>query len=161
MSYYWICCRSQYGQEFKKNDRLQGIGYETYLPIRKTETRTRRKVRTETSPFYPPYLFIRVIEGLTDIHPIKKEVKIVTLAGVPAKASDELINYIRSKEREGLHVVKFEYEQGDNIRLESGYFKDYEGKIIRISRGDKAIIKELTTGKEFEINLKDAKPIDA
>jgi len=159
---YWICCRTRYGDEFKKRDRLESLGFETYLPIRKTDIRTRRKCRTEISPLYPPYLFVRVTEGVegTDIHPIKREAQIVIINGLPARVSEALISLIRHRESEAKQL-KSEYDIGDQIILNSGILKDYKGEIIKLSRTDRAIIREITTGKEFEVRLSDVRPITA
>jgi len=157
---YWICCRTRYGDEFKKRDRLESLGFETYLPIRKTDIRTRRKCRTEISPLYPPYLFVRMIEGITDIHPVKRETQVVIFNGEAAKLTEALMRLIRHSESEAKQL-KSEYDIGDQIILNNGILKDYKGEIIKLSRTDRAIIREITTGKEFEVRLSDVRPISA
>lgn len=158
---YWICYRSQYGREFRVRDWLLSEHYEVYLPLKRTDIRTRRKCRTEVSPLYPPYGFIRVVEGDVDIHPIKKQAKIVNIDGCPAKVTDYLINAIRRKEVNGIHIEKFEYEKGDKVRMDSGVWSGFEGEIVRLSKSEKAIIRILTSGKDVEVYLSDAQPIDA
>jgi transcription antitermination factor NusG len=155
---YWICCRTRYGDEFKKRDRLESIGFETYLPVRKTDIRTKRKCRTEVSPLYPPYLFVRVIEGITDIHPVKREAQIITFNGKPAEVKEYVMSIIRHSEKKA-EQLKSEYSAGDLITLNSGILKDYKGIIMQLSRTDRAIIREITTGKEFEIKLQDVRPV--
>jgi len=154
---YWICCRTRYGDEFKKRDRLESLGFETYLPIRKTDFRTKRKCRTEVSPLYPPYLFVRVIEGITDIHPVKREAQIITFNGKTAEVKEYVMSIIRHSEKKA-EQLKSEYSAGDLITLNSGILKDYKGIIMQLSRTDRAIIMEITTGKQFEVKLTDIRP---
>lgn len=157
---YWICVRAKVGSEFKKRDRLNALNYTTYLPVKKTDIRTKRKQRTELSALFPPYFFVKIIEGLTDLRPIKREAQIVHISGMPAEASDTLIDIIRAKEQDGIHATKHAYEEGDQVRMETGYFAGYEGAIRKLNKRDKAIISILATGKEVEINLKDAQPLE-
>lgn len=159
---YWICVKTRHGEEFKRNQRLQEVGYATYLPIRKTDIRTKRKNRTEISPFFPAYFFVKMDEGLdgTDIHPVKKEAMPVMFGGKIAKIRQIVIDDIVADEQGGIHLTKYQYEKGDPVEVKSGILKDYRAEIVRLTKQEKAIIRELTSGKEFEAKLTDVEPIE-
>lgn len=158
---YWICFRTDHGKEFKARELLQKEHMlQVYVPEKVTDIRTKRKCRTERSPLFPSYGFFWFIEGEIDIHPIKKNVRVINYSGEPAKIRDEVIMGIRNKEKNGIRMTKSEYEKGDKIRLGSGIFAGYEGEIQKLTKSEKAVIRILNGGKDVEVYLDDIKPID-
>jgi len=159
MNEYWVCLQTVVGRELQSEQDLISLGYEVYLPRKLTDLRTRRKTRVIVEALYPSYMFLKVQDGIngTDLHPVKRVARIIQFGQDIAKASDALIEALKSLEDGGVHQSKHEYAEGDRVRFKSGALRHYEAVIQKVTNSERAILETLT-GTRIEAPLIDLEP---
>ena len=100
---FWAATRVQPRRERVAQFFLEQAGFEVYLPkIR--ERRIRKGKRVETLlPLFPSYMFLRIELQWREARRCPRVIKVVASAesGAPIPVPDEIVDVIRSRERDG------------------------------------------------------------
>ncbi|HDY88607.1 MAG TPA: hypothetical protein ENH82_10935 [bacterium] len=172
-SWYALQCRFQ--QELKTKDALTARGYEVYLPLTLTDKRritTYATFKNLTEPLFNGYLFIQMSEGLDDFRPITEVQGVTNVVKMseredgylyPTVIPDEIIEALKAHEDgQGIHSChKVDYEQGDEIRVVRGAFKDLPGEIYSNDKDMRVVvlIELFNAIKKVEIEHRDIEPV--
>ena len=134
--------------QFKPNSdaiavrNLERQNISVFLP--KTEQTQRRgdKFITTVKPLFPGYLFAQVNAGGTAWRTINSTYgvsRIVSTAGKPTRVPAGLVEAIKERCTEGDIVeTDVKFSEGDEVKLASGPFADWVGKIVEMTADQRA-----------------------
>src|SRR5262249_1930337 len=100
---YWACAQVEPRRDRLASYCLTLAGYEIYQPLLREQIRSRsgRKI-VRTPPLFPGYLFLWVVSGWWNARWSPGVVRLIMDGLQPAVVRDDVINEIRSRERNGL-----------------------------------------------------------
>src|SRR6516162_1706633 len=121
---YWCAAQTVARHEAAAQHFLDLAKYETYLPrLRVPRVRRGRKIETRP-PLFPSYLFIRVVNGWWSARWSPPVCRLITNGDVePAHVSDQIIDALRQRERNGAIDLPGREEPlklGDKVRILTG-----------------------------------------
>ena len=139
-------------------------GYKTYLPLTLKDKRKGAQPKNIVEPLFPRYLFVELIEGHDEFHPVTKipgVVSIVKFGGQPAPVPASVIRELQAREDEqGIHETQNDYQEGDAVRIKSGLFAGIEG-IVKARNGEGRVLAlmEIMGEQQVSLNRRDIEPI--
>lgn len=121
---------------------LQKQGYKTFMPMRETEVRHARKVKTVTRPLFPGYIFVSFDPKFTQWRAINSTYGVTSLImgriDAPQCAPSDLMQSLLLRCGEGDNILPPEsLEPGDLIRVLNGPFKDVLSKVECLSENSR------------------------
>lgn len=144
---------------------LKSQGYEIYYPLKLVDKRKNRKTDSNTEPFFPCYMFIRMSEGQDDWYPVKHTPGVVHIVKLtereikgeiylyPTQLDDSIVENLREIEDKcGIHATKHDYYVGDNVWIKSGVFGDYKA-LIQATGDDRVTVLLDFLGKKQPIKM--------
>lgn len=141
----WYLVYTKPRQERVARANLGRQGYETYLPLMRKVLRRRGRRTSAIIPMFPRYLFIHLDQGTDNWGPIRSTrgvVSIVRFGHEPARAPDELVGYLHTREDEqGIQLLPLEdIQPGAKVRIADGAFAGYEGIYLARSSRKRIIV---------------------
>lgn len=141
----WYLVYTKPRQERTARTNLDRQGYETYLPLMRKSLRRRGRRATSVVPMFPRYLFIHLDQSTDNWGPIRSTlgvVSIVRFGREPARAPDELVNYLHTcEDEEGVQVIPPEdIRPGTKVRIADGAFTGYEGVYLARSSRERVVV---------------------
>ncbi len=137
-SKFWIAALVQMNCEKRAEDKLNKLGFETYLPIQKEERQWSDRKKIIDRIVIPMVVFVRVapkedviIRNCSFIH------KLLTLPGAKEISSPipdeqiEKLRYLLAKAEAEVTVVS-ELKVGDVVKITRGALKGFEGQLCMI-----------------------------
>lgn len=131
---------------------------EVLLPIERVqESRNGRKYTSERR-MYPGYVFIQMEMNESTWHLVNSTPRVIEFLGnnTPVELSDEEVAAIQSLVENGSEKPKpkIEFEVGEEIRVKSGPFKDFNGRIETVDY-DKSRLQVFVAifGRETSVDL--------
>lgn len=131
---------------------LVGLGLSHYVPCETVERRLGRKMQAVRRPVWPGYIFIHCapsqfravldVEGVYDfVRADRTPVVLAANALVPVLLAEMFgeLDYTRKP-------AEWRPERGDRVRVKSGKWKGYLGRVLSLSK-NKAIMELETWGK--------------
>lgn len=112
-------------------ENLENQGYKCYLPMMNEEKVIQKQVKTIKTPLFPRYLFVKLGKDFfaKSWGPVRstRGVSCLVKFGIePAKINDQLIEILKTKERQYSSNVKSLFERGQTLKILNGPFKDFE-----------------------------------
>jgi transcriptional antiterminator RfaH len=155
-SWYLVYTKPQ--QETKAKVNLERQGYETYLPLFKQFKRRQGRRLSVVVPLFPRYLFLHLDRHTDNWAPIRSTLGVVSTVKYghePARAPDELIDYLRSRETaEGMQrVIPDEIQAGRRVRVIEGGLMGFEGVFLARSSEERVVVLLEIMGKVARTTL--------
>ena len=138
----WYVIHSKPRQETIALDNLERQGYECYLPMARIEKIRRHKAIVIDEPMFPRYLFIRlghslVGQGWAPIRSTLGVAQLVHFGGEPARMTDELVDFLRTREQS--LVTRTLFSPGEPVTITEGPFVGIQA-IYQIAGGQQRSI---------------------
>jgi transcriptional antiterminator RfaH len=139
--YNWFVIQAKPGQLLKAQIELEQQGFETYLPLLKTEQiKKGKRVETET-PLFPGYLFIYLSKEESNWRPIRSTrgvAKLISFGNEPAIVPTAAINAIRAQLRHTDSEQQF--TKDDRVSISEGPFKDLQAVFVEYDGEQRAFV---------------------
>lgn len=129
----WYLLYTKPRQEQIAKENLERQSYECFLPLINVQKIRAGKCIEETESLFPRYMFIRLIEGLSNFGPIRSTKGVsglVKFSGVPARVPTQLVE--RLQQGPLLHEELF--QPGDQIKVVAGPFMGFEAECIKLQK---------------------------
>lgn len=154
----WYLVYTKPRQERVARTNLDRQGYEIYLPLMRQSLRRRGRRTTSVVPMFPRYLFIHLDQSTDNWGPIRSTlgvVSVVRFGHEPARAPDELVAYLHTREDEqGIQVLPpDEIRPGAKVRIAEGAFAGYEGVYLARGSRERVIVLLELCGKQARTAL--------
>ncbi len=126
--------------EKKINDRLNELGVECYVPLKKEKRKWSDRIKLVVTPLINGYVFVNVTEKNRDeVFKSAGVLNYVRYNGGDAVIREEEINALKSIEEKGYYVEgQFggDFEKGDLVKIKYGPFKGFTGTVKENSKED-------------------------
>jgi len=153
----WFVVQTQAGKERLAAAHLGRQGFETLFPQLWRSVRRSRKSVNVLKPMFPGYVFVNVDMERMRWRAINSTVgvsKLVRFGEKPAALPLELIQTLSSNIGEdGAVVFDYDLKQGDHIRVMSGAFSDWLGRIIEMTDTDRVKVLFGMMTRQVEVTL--------
>jgi len=169
--WYALQCRKDRDTECALSSR----GYDVYMPLAFTDRRRltiHATVEHHTEPLFPGYLFFQMSEGVDDFHPVSECPGVTRIVKMtvrddglkyPTVIPSEIIDILKDHEDEqGIRLYhKTDYEQGDEVRVTSGPFKDCMAEVSTLTKNQriKVLIGIMNSIREIEVDYMSITPV--
>ena len=134
----WFALYTKPHKEYAVKDHLADRKVEVYLP--EIRTKTQRRDRRGTKPFFPHYLFARLDldDGIMAKVPWTPGLRcIVTFGGAPAPVPDEIVAHIRRKLATMAEAGPEEpFKKGEVVRIPRGPLEGLDAVFDRTLSAD-------------------------
>jgi len=152
----WFALYTKSRNEKKVNERLTQLGYETYLPLKKTLRQWSDRKKIVDMPVINSYIFVKTIqENLYDLIKVEGVTRYISFSGRPVVVRDKEIEILKEflESNSEIDVVDGMPIPGKIIKFTKGIFKDYEGRILKINRKNQIAIEIESIGKSIIVNF--------
>ena len=150
----WYVAYTAARAEKRIADRLLAAGIEHYLPLRREYRLWSDRRKLVHCPVFPSYIFVRVNpqEYYTAIN-VSGMVRYIHFGGNPAVIGDQTMEAIRKMAESGPDVRIHDQipEEGEIYRIQEGWLKGIEGKLIRIQGGRCFVLEVEEWGKYLSV----------
>jgi len=139
--YNWYVIQSKPGQLLKAQAELEQQGFETYLPLIKTEQIKKGKRLEVETPLFPGYLFIYLSKDESNWRPIRSTrgvAKLISFGNEPAVVPTAIINTIRAELRHTESERQF--SKDDRVSIAEGPFKDLQAVFVEYDGEQRAFV---------------------
>lgn len=151
----WYALYTKSKSEKKVNQRLLDLGFETYLPLRKQLKQWSDRKKLVESPLINSYIFVRTLQSkLFDIVKVEGVSRYISFSGRPVVVRDVEIDVMKEflSSNSEIEVIDGIVQIGKLVKIKKGVFKDYEGKILKLS-GNRIAIEIESIGKSIIVNF--------
>ena len=153
----WWVVQTKPKAELKAIKNLENQGLTTYCPLFKKENISSHRIKINTYPLFPRYIFIKGdCSAQKNMHLIRSTIgvkELLKIGEVPAKISCQLINELRQMEAVKLNEIKSHFKPGENVRINAGIYKDVEA-IYEMDEGvNRAIVLLSMINKETSLRI--------
>ena len=153
---YWYVLRTRSRFEKKCESLLQRDEYEVFLPLQKRMRVWSDRKKIIETPLFPGYIFIKI--DVNQRYKILQYVgisKFVRFDGKDAIIAENEINAIKKliQKEEPIEVVDIELYIGEDIKIVSGPFKGFFGKLIKLKNKEKILVEIISMGKVLLLEI--------
>lgn len=152
-NWYVLTTRSRH--EKKSEQFLKNRGFEVFLPVQKVMRKWSDRKKMVEVPLFSGYLFIRYEESKRfDVLNTPGIVRFLRYNNNDATISDSQVEAIKMALNEipdEINVIDQHFSEGEEIRIKSGPFKGFYGKIIQYNNNRKIMISIDSIGKSILI----------
>jgi transcriptional antiterminator RfaH len=137
----WFVIQAKPGQLFKAQAELEQQGFETYLPLMKTEEVKKGKRVEVESPLFPGYLFIFLSKEESNWRPIRSTrgvAKLISFGNEPAIVPMDVVNAIRTQLRN--IDAEQQFSKDDKVSISDGPFKDLQAVFVEYDGEKRAFV---------------------
>lgn len=157
VSYPWWLIQTKTRAEFTAIKHLKNQGLTTYCPLFKKELIQSHKLRVNTYPLFPGYIFVEANQAAQqNIHAIRSTFgvnRILKIGEVPTKISSELIYEIREMEAEKFNETQSYFKVGDHVTIKEGIYEDLEA-VYQMDDGlERAVVLLSIINKKTPLNI--------
>ena len=154
----WYLIQTKPRMEKHAEENLNRQGYETYLPMVKSQRRRNNRYIKVMEAFFPRYLFIHLSTKTDNWAPIRSTLGVshlIQFGGIPAIAPGSLIELLKANEDElGFQdIEKKEMNTGDKVNIIDGPFAGYSGVYNKQKSADRVIVLLDIVGKRSELTI--------
>ena len=154
-NWYVLTTRSRH--EKKSEQFLKNRGFEVFLPLQKVMRKWIDRKKMVEVPLFSGYLFIRYDESKRfDVLNTPGIVRFLRYNNMDATISDSQVEAIKMALNEipdEINVIDQHFSEGEEIRIKSGPFKGFYGKIIQYNNNRKIMISIDSIGKSILIEI--------
>ena len=153
----WWVVHTKPQAELNAIKNLENQGLTTYCPLFKKENIRGHKIKINTYPLFPRYVFVKEdYSAQKKIHFIRSTIGVKELlktGEVPAKISCQLINELKQMEAKKLNETKSHFKPGENVRIKTGIYKDIEA-VYQMDEGvNRSIVLLSIINKETPLRI--------
>ncbi len=151
----WYALYTKSKSEKKVNQRLLDLGFETYLPLRKQLKQWSDRRKLVEIPLINSYIFVRTLQSkLLDIVKVEGVSRYISFSGRPVVVRDVEIDMMKEflSSNSEIEVIDGLVQIGKLVKIKKGIFKDYEGKILKLS-GNRIAIEIESIGKSIIVSF--------
>jgi transcriptional antiterminator RfaH len=153
----WWVVHTKPKAELSAIKNLENQGLTTYCPLFKKESIRGHKIKIKAYPLFSRYIFIKGdCSAQKNIHLIRSTIgvkELLKIGEVPVKISCQLINELRQMEAVKLNETKSHFNPGENVRVNTGIYKDVEA-IYEMDDGvNRAIVLLSMVNKETPLRI--------
>ncbi len=155
----WYALYTRSRAEKKALRDLEDLGVEVFLPIVRKYRKWSDRVKAVDMPLLSSYIFVCVSE--TDYYTalnVRDVVCYVTFEGKAVPIQEKEINNLKlicgSKLSEDVTVESFEFEKGEQIKINQGDFKGFEGEVIHSNSSSKLVVRLQHLNCSIAVQLK-------
>ena len=157
----WHAFRTEIKSEFRAERGLNGLGFETFVPIEKLAIiRCRRKHIIE-NPLFPRYGFVKFdveLDHWGQIYDTKGIEDILTNNQIPVRVPERDISQLKLAQKFGLFdrtKKPMPFKQGDEVEIGEGPFTGFIAKVQKARSGDriKVLLEFFGSSREMEFSL--------
>jgi len=153
----WWVVHTKPKAELSAIKNLENQGLTTYCPLFKKESIRGYKIKINTYPLFSRYIFVKGdCSAQKNIHLIRSTIgvkELLKIGEVPVKISCQLINELRQMEAVKLNETKSHFNPGENVRVNTGIYKDVEA-IYEMDDGvNRAIVLLSMVNKETPLRI--------
>jgi transcription antitermination factor NusG len=129
-----------------KHERLSGSllaekGIEQFSPFYTEVRRWSKRNSVIERPLFPRYIFARfAYNDRSSVLETLGVTGVVKFGPVPLSVPDYEIDSIRTALEAGMMIKPVEYVAGDRVRIDSGCFEGYTGKVVKIDNADCLVV---------------------
>ena len=155
-SLIWLVVYTKPKHEKRVSSEIEKIGFKTYLPLIRKKREWSDRSKWINFPFFPSYLFIKCkLNESLNILKIPGIVKIIKFGGEIAVVKDSTISSLKIM-LNGSYFPKNEsyYLSGDQVKIEHGPLKGFEGEVIRSSGSNRLLLKIDAIKHSISIHVK-------
>ncbi|WP_373513807.1 UpxY family transcription antiterminator [Persicitalea sp.] len=152
----WRVLQTRSRSEKKAAALLQKMGIELYLPLQKRRKKWSDRVKIVEEPLFSGYIFAKFTEELR--YPMLNTpgvVRIVSFGGAYASVPEAQIEALRQLAYLDNEVVVVDAGllPGQEVRIASGPFKGFHGRLVRHDGKGKLVIEIVAIGKGIVLEL--------
>lgn len=151
----WYVIYSKANQEKLADEQLARQGYTTYLPLVRVDKFKNNRQHSSVIPLFPRYLFIYLDTTTDNWVPIRSTIGVsnmVKFGSKHAEVTDKLVEKIKKQETsEGIHEIKYQFQQGDRVRMVDGPLSDLEGIFMANRSEDRVFLLMQMLGKQMRV----------
>ena len=151
----WYALYTKSKSEKKVNQRLLDLGFETYLPLRKQLKQWSDRRKLVEIPLINSYIFVRTLQSkLLDIVKVEGVSRYISFSGRPVVVRDVEIDMMKEflSSNSEIEVIDGLVQIGKLVKIKKGIFKDYEGKILKLS-GNRIAMEIESIGKSIIVSF--------
>jgi transcriptional antiterminator RfaH len=141
---HWYAVYTKPRNEKKLTDRLNDVGIEAYLPMRKTLKQWSDRKKMVTEPLISSYVFVNIFqENYYTVLNTPGAVKYIWFSGKAAVIPDsqiQTLKLITSGDNE-IECLSSDIPQGTQVRIKSGPMKDLTGELISYAGKNRVLIR--------------------
>ncbi len=152
----WYALYTKSRTEKKVAERLDKIGVEYYLPLKKTLKQWSDRKKYVFVPIINSYIFVKVKkEQLYDLIAVEGITRYISFSGRPVEVRQQEIDVLKLFLESGTEVefLDGEPKKGKLVKFTSGIFKDYKGKILKVNRKNQLVVEIESLGKSLIVNI--------
>ncbi len=129
MNRNWYLIHTKVRQENVAEINLQHLGVETFCPcIENTRSTSSQGKAKKNNPLFPGYIFVRVdiSREFRKVSYCRGVIRVVKFGLTPAIVEDEIVNTIKTREKNGLVVIRHpSFKRGQTIVIDNGPFQGF------------------------------------
>jgi len=153
----WFLVKTKPLTEAKIHSRLTEAGFEALYP--KIRKKIRGKVRVDTRPLFPTYLFVRFpMEQLQTVRFTRGVSRVVAFGPEPQEVEPGIIDAIRGRMNEEGYVELIkppvEWKPGDRIKIGDGPFAGIDAIFVEALPGRERVVLLLDAVSSLRVTVK-------
>ena len=152
----WYPLYTKSRHEKKAYENLLNAGYEAFLPLKKSVRQWSDRKKIVDVPLINSYVFVRCNRNeLRDVLKLYGIARYISFGGRPAFVRDEEIEMLKRAitQETGIEARDGMIEEGTYVKICSGPFEGFSGKVQKRSGTKKLIIEIEALNKSFLISL--------
>jgi len=152
----WHVLRTRSRFEKKCEKELQRDGYEVFLPLQKQMRIWSDRKKIVEIPLFSGYIFLKILSSQRyDILQYVGITQFVRFDGKDAIIAENEINAIRQslQKEKSIEVADIELYVGEDIKIASGPFKGFYGKLIQLKNKEKILVEIASMGKALLLEI--------
>jgi transcription antitermination factor NusG len=152
----WFVLYTKSRYEKKVNSRLTDLNITTYLPLKKTIRKWSDRKKVVDMPLINSYIFVKTKrDSLYDLIKIEGVTRYVSFSGRPVVVRQKEIDILKKFLEDGtaIDIIDGVPKVGKQVKFTSGFFKDYEGKILKVNRKNQLQIEIESINKTLVVTV--------
>lgn len=143
-NFNWYPLYTKSRHEKKAFDNLKNAGIDAYLPLMKSTRVWKDRKKNVETPLIPSYVFAKLkpymLYEINKIYGISRYIK---FNGRPATVREEDLKILQTAldSKTEIELVEGKILEGTKVRIASGPFAGYEGKVIENESKNKLIVE--------------------
>lgn len=153
---HWYPLYTKSRHEKKAYENLKKAGYEAFLPLKKTISKWSDRKKLVEAPLISSYVFVFIhYNELRDVLSIYGVSRYISFNGIPAYVRNEEIELLRKALSSDIEIEAVDgvVKMGSEIKIISGPFSGYTGKVCKISGKKKLVIEMEAMNKTILVTL--------
>ena len=154
----WYVIHTKPNEEKKALANLINQEFTCYMPIYAKEVINKNKIKINSAPLFPRYLFIEInqmsiqknfglIRSTIGVH------KLLKIGENPIKIDDDIIYEIKKAEKERENKIEKFFESGEAVQIKSGPFKGIKAIFECEDSNERAVLFFELLKKPTRINV--------